>query len=49
MIATAVSAPADFLITGDHRLRRVDSYQGVAIRTPREFLELLEAESEINP
>jgi uncharacterized protein len=49
VIATAISASAGILVTGDHRLRAVDSYCGVSIRTPREFLTFLEAGSEINP
>ena len=42
VLATAVSARADYLITGDKLLHDLGSYQGVAIRSPREFLTLLE-------
>ena len=45
-IASAISASAGFLVTGDHLLRAVDRYQGVVIRTPREFFDLLEADSD---
>lgn len=44
VIATAISAGANILVTGDHQLRSVDRYQGITIRTPREFLDLLAAE-----
>ena len=42
VLATAVSAAADILVTGDRRLREVGAHQDVAILTPREFLALLE-------
>jgi uncharacterized protein len=43
ILATAVSAQVDYLVTGDRRLReRVPSYQGVRLVSPREFLEILE-------
>jgi predicted nucleic acid-binding protein len=38
VIATAVSGDAEYLITGDKRLRKVGKYQNVKIRTPQEFL-----------
>ena len=41
VLATAVSAVADLLVTGDHRLRHVQEHQGVTILTPREFLAML--------
>jgi putative PIN family toxin of toxin-antitoxin system len=40
VLATAASASADYLITGDQKLRDVARFRRVAIRTPREFLEL---------
>ncbi len=44
VLATAVSAGADYLVTGDRRLRtRVPSYQGVHLLSPAEFLALLPA------
>jgi predicted nucleic acid-binding protein len=42
VLAAAVSAKVDFLVTGDTNLRKVDRFQGVVILTPREFLALLE-------
>lgn len=42
VVATAVAARAEFLVTGDRRdLRSLGSYQGIRIVTPREFLDLL--------
>lgn len=48
VLATALSANVPYLVTGDAALRRVGSYQGVTILTPREFLALLES-GEIEP
>lgn len=39
VLAAAVSGSADFLVTGDVKFRRVGEYRGVKIRTPAEFLE----------
>lgn len=44
VLATAVSARVDYLVTGDTRLRDVGSYRGVVICSPRAFLDLLERE-----
>jgi uncharacterized protein len=45
ILATAVSAGVDYLVTGDGPLRRrVSTYQGVQLLSPREFLELLAPE-----
>jgi uncharacterized protein len=41
ILATAVSARADYLVTGDAQLQRLGTYQGVAIVSPRRFLEIL--------
>lgn len=42
VIATAVSAGADYLVTGDGPLRRrVPEYRGVRLVSPREFLDVL--------
>jgi putative PIN family toxin of toxin-antitoxin system len=49
ILAAAMSAEANVVVTGDRQLRSIDMYQGIAIRTPREFLTFLEAGSEINP
>lgn len=42
VVATAVAGRADFLVTGDRRLREIGEYAGVRIVTPREFLDLLD-------
>jgi putative PIN family toxin of toxin-antitoxin system len=42
VLATAVSAAADCLVTGDRQLQRLGSYEGVAILSPREFLAYLD-------
>ena len=41
ILATAVSASADYLVTGDKKLQHVGTYQGVAILSPRRFVEIL--------
>ena len=41
ILATALSANADFLVTGDEQLQRLGSYQGVQIVGPRAFLAVL--------
>jgi putative PIN family toxin of toxin-antitoxin system len=41
ILATALSAQADYLITGDTKLQELGTYQGVSILSPRAFLELL--------
>jgi predicted nucleic acid-binding protein len=42
VLAAAVSADADDLVTGDKRFLAVGSYAGVTILSPRAFLDLLE-------
>ena len=42
VVATALSGQADYLITGDHHLQAVGSYQGVTILSPRAFLQQLQ-------
>jgi putative PIN family toxin of toxin-antitoxin system len=44
ILATAVSAKVDYLVTGDSKLERVGTYQGVAILSPRRFLETITQE-----
>ena len=39
--ATAVSARADYLVTGDRQLQALGSYRGVAIVSPRQVLTIL--------
>jgi uncharacterized protein len=41
ILATAVSAKADYLVTGDTKLQRLGTYQGVTILSPRRFLATL--------
>ena len=38
VLATAVSASANYLVTGDKQLQRLGTFEGVSIVTPREFL-----------
>ena len=45
ILATAVASGAHYLVTGDRKLRTIQSYQGVTIVSPREFLALLERET----
>jgi putative PIN family toxin of toxin-antitoxin system len=44
VIATAVAADADYLVTGDKELLRLKAYRSVRIVSPLEFLEILRAE-----
>ncbi len=46
MVATAITARADVLVTGDRLLREIDRYEGVRILTHREFLDVLDQERE---
>jgi uncharacterized protein len=41
ILATAASAKADYLVTGDIKLQHVGIYKGVAILSPHRFLETL--------
>jgi putative PIN family toxin of toxin-antitoxin system len=41
VLATAVSAKARYLVTGDKKLQRLRRYRGVTILSPRDFLTLL--------
>jgi putative PIN family toxin of toxin-antitoxin system len=42
VLATAIAGSADFLVTGDRRFRAIDKYESITIRTPREFLTILD-------
>jgi predicted nucleic acid-binding protein len=42
VIACALQARADYIVTRDKDLLSVGAYQGIRIVTPREFLDLLE-------
>ena len=41
VIAAAVAAEADFIVTGDRHLLELGSYEGLRIMTPAEFLDRL--------
>lgn len=41
IVATAVAAKADHLVTGDRHLLALGAHAGIRIVTPREFLDLL--------
>lgn len=41
IVATAVKAGADYLVTGDRHLLSLGAHEGIRIVTPRQFLELL--------
>lgn len=41
VLATAVSAWADYLVTGDRKLQALGAYEGVRIVSPREFVDIL--------
>ena len=42
IVATAVKAKADYLVTGDRKhLLALETYESICIVTPRQFLELL--------
>lgn len=42
ILATAVSAGADYLVTGDRQLQKLGTFQDVRIVSPREFLQALQ-------
>ena len=42
ILATALSARADYLVTGDRQLQTLDAYRGVQIVSPREFVNILD-------
>jgi putative PIN family toxin of toxin-antitoxin system len=44
ILATALSASADFLVTGDKMLLKLGSYSGVTIVNPSGFLAILEGQ-----
>lgn len=41
VLATAISAQADYLVTGDRQLLKLGSFEGVAIISPAGFLDVL--------
>jgi putative PIN family toxin of toxin-antitoxin system len=42
ILATALSAEAQYLVTGDKRLRERVAYRGTLLLTPRQFLDILD-------
>jgi putative PIN family toxin of toxin-antitoxin system len=49
VIATAISGGASYIVTGDHRLQKVGSYEGVAIVDPGTFAGVLRSELQERP
>lgn len=49
ILATADSADADYLVTGDRQLQGLKTYKRVKIVSPREFLQILEEQGEGQP
>jgi uncharacterized protein len=45
VLATAVAGNVGFLVTGDRHLQGLERFRGVAILSPRQFLDLLESEA----
>jgi len=45
VLATAVSAGADYLVTGDRQLLKLGAYEGVEIVSPRDFLDILDRQA----
>lgn len=41
-LSAALEARADFLVTGDHHLLQLQTYEGISIVSPVEFLAILE-------
>jgi putative PIN family toxin of toxin-antitoxin system len=41
VLAAALSSQAQYLVTGDAQLQRLGAYQGIAILSPRAFLDIL--------
>jgi predicted nucleic acid-binding protein len=46
VLAAAVSAQADYLVTGDRQVRQLAMHIGVTILSPREFLDVFAAATE---
>ena len=44
ILATALSAKADYLVTGDHALQDLKQFKGIRIVNPRLFSEILQTE-----
>jgi putative PIN family toxin of toxin-antitoxin system len=44
VLATAVSGRVQYLVTGDTKLQKLKTYEGVTIVSPREFLDTIQVE-----
>lgn len=44
VLATAIAGNAEYLVTGDRRFRALGQYEAIAIRSPREFVSILDQE-----
>lgn len=44
ILATAVAGRANYLVTGDAKLLRLETFEDVRLRSPRQFLEILRTE-----
>jgi predicted nucleic acid-binding protein len=44
IVATALSAKADYLVTGDRKLLELGTYAGITFVSPRGFLDHLDVE-----
>jgi predicted nucleic acid-binding protein len=42
IVATAMKARADYIVTGDRHLLVLGAYEGIRMVTPRQFLDLLD-------
>jgi putative PIN family toxin of toxin-antitoxin system len=42
IVAAAVTAQAEYLVTGDKKLQQLGAYQGIRVVSPRTFLDLLQ-------
>lgn len=45
ILAAAVAGNTDFIVSGDRHLLRLESYEGIDVLTPREFIEWLDEPS----
>jgi uncharacterized protein len=48
VLATAVAGSASYLVTGDRRFRMISSHDAIMIRTPREFVHILDQTMDSN-
>lgn len=44
ILGTAVAGRADYLVTGDYRLRRMGAFRGIQLVSPQTFLDVLQAD-----